>query len=81
MVMIAVTTQAARYSAGESVPRAMSQSTRKMPLPIIDPTTRVVALNRPRLCTICGPGPVLEEFITVLRLPCRCDFLFLVFAA
>jgi hypothetical protein len=35
----------------------MSQSTIKMPLPIMDPTTIVVALNRPRLCTICGPGP------------------------
>src|ERR1039458_9012323 len=38
----------------------MSQSTMKMPLPIMDPTTIVVALNRPRLCTICGPGLELD---------------------
>jgi hypothetical protein len=30
-----------------------------MPLPIIDPTTSVVALNSPRLCTICAPPPEL----------------------
>src|ERR1700722_20303060 len=28
-----------------------------MPLPIIEPTTSVVALNSPRLCTICVPPP------------------------
>ena len=57
MVMTAVTIHAARKSAGESVSRAMSQSTMKMPLPIIEPTTIVVALKRPRLCTICSPAP------------------------
>jgi hypothetical protein len=34
----------------------MSESTRKIPEPIIEPMTSAVELNRPRLCTIfCEP--------------------------
>ncbi len=49
---MAVTTQAAISSAGESVPRAMSASTMKMPEPIIEPMTIAVEEKRPRPCTI-----------------------------
>jgi hypothetical protein len=55
MVMIPVTTHAARNNAGESVVRAISASTRKIPDPTIEPTTSVVELKRPSDCTICGP--------------------------
>ena len=51
MVMIPVTTHAARKSAGESVSRPISASTRKIPEPTIEPTTRAVELKSPRDCT------------------------------
>src|SRR5580698_1504846 len=54
MVMIPVTTHAARNSAGESVVRPISASTRKIPDPIIEPTTMAVELKRPSDCTNCG---------------------------
>ncbi len=53
-VRIAVTTQARDSSAGESVPRAISASTIKMPEPIMEPMTRAVEEKSPRLCTIRG---------------------------
>ena len=52
MVRAAVTTHAPRKSAGESVPRAISASTIKMPEPIIEPITSAVELKRPRDWTI-----------------------------
>ena len=48
MVMNPVTSQAAMSSAGESTRRAISAETMKMPEPIMDPMTSVVALVRPR---------------------------------
>src|ERR1019366_8298684 len=48
MVMNPVTTQAAMSSAGELTSRAISAETMKMPEPIMEPMTRVVALVRPR---------------------------------
>ena len=47
MVMKPVTTQAAISRAGEFDSRAMSAETMKMPEPIMDPMTSVVALVRP----------------------------------
>jgi len=54
MVSTPVTTHAPSSSAGESVPRAMSASTMKMPEPIIDPMTSAVEEKSPSLCTIRG---------------------------
>lgn len=54
MVMTAVTSQAPISNAGEPTPRLISAGTRKIPEPIIDPTTIAVALKRPRLATKPG---------------------------
>src|SRR5271166_4856429 len=48
MVINPVTSQAAMSSEGESTRRAISAETMKMPEPIIEPMTNVVALVRPR---------------------------------
>ena len=48
MVMNPVTSQAPISSAGESTRRAISAETMKMPEPIMEPMTSVVALVRPR---------------------------------
>ena len=47
MVMKPVTSQAPISSAGESTSRAISADTMKMPEPIIEPITSMVALVRP----------------------------------
>src|SRR5205823_2857257 len=47
MVMNPVTSQAAMRSAGELVRRAISAETIKIPEPIMEPMTSVVALVRP----------------------------------
>ncbi len=47
----AATAQAAISSAGESTSRAISAETMKMPEPIIEPMTSMVALVRPRPLT------------------------------
>src|SRR6185312_10053689 len=51
MVMNPVTTQAIINSPGELTSRAISAETMKMPDPIMDPITRVVALVRPKPLT------------------------------
>ena len=51
MVMNPVTTQAAMSNTGESTSRAISAETMKMPEPIMEPMTSVVALVRPRPLT------------------------------
>ncbi len=51
MVITAVTSHAPISRAGDPVLRLMSAGTRKIPDPIIDPTTMAVALKRPRLAT------------------------------
>ena len=48
MVRNPVTSQAAISKAGESTRRAISAETMKMPEPIMEPMTSVVALVRPR---------------------------------
>ncbi len=48
MVMNPVTTHAAINKAGESTSRAISADTIKMPEPIIEPITSMVALVNPR---------------------------------
>src|ERR1700679_3804386 len=53
-VMTVVTSHAPMSRAGEPTPRLISAGTRKMPEPIIEPTTIAVALKRPRLAT--NPG-------------------------
>src|SRR6476646_6667209 len=57
MVRNPVTAQAMISSAGESTRRAISADTIKMPEPIIDPMTSVVALVRPRPLTNSGLLP------------------------
>ena len=61
MVSTAVSTHAPTRSAGESVPRAMSASTMKIPEPIIDPITSAVEEKRPRLWTSRG-APAASEW-------------------
>ena len=51
MVMNPATAQAPISSAGESTSRPISADTIKMPEPIIDPMTSMVALVRPRPLT------------------------------
>ncbi len=51
MVMNPATAHAPISSAGESTSRAISAETIKMPEPIIDPMTSMVALVRPRPLT------------------------------
>src|ERR1700728_1410296 len=55
-VITVVTSDAPISRAGDPTPRLMSAGTRKMPDPIIDPTTMAVALNNPRLATSPGFG-------------------------
>ncbi len=47
MVMTAVSTQTSNSQPAEPTSRAMSAETMKMPEPIIDPATSIVASNRP----------------------------------
>src|SRR5574340_685157 len=61
MVMKPVITQARMSSAGESTRRAMSAETMKMPEPIMEPMTRVVALVRPRPFTSSWSWTVAAE--------------------
>src|SRR5580698_876130 len=63
MVITPVTTHAARKSAGELVPRAISASTRKMPDPIMDPATIAVELKSPRVRTIPGASVDASAFL------------------
>ena len=60
MVMNPVTSQAAMSSAGESTSRPISAETMKMPEPIIEPMTRVVALVRPRPLTHSLPSAAID---------------------
>src|SRR5215831_9169037 len=70
MVIKPVTSQAAMSSAGELTSRAISADTIKMPEPIMEPITSVVALVRPSPLT----NPVSLEargivFVSVLNGP------------
>ncbi len=71
MVMKPVTSHAPISSAGESVMRAMSAETMKMPEPIIEPITRVVALVSPRPFTnpLSLAGAAEMVFASVLKEP------------
>ena len=51
MVMTPVTTHAPISRAGELTSRPISADTMKMPEPIIEPMTSMVALVRPSPCT------------------------------
>src|ERR1035437_4011631 len=69
MVMNPVTTQAAMSSAGESTSRAISAETMKMPEPIMEPMTSVVALVRPRPL-IHSLSPAIDTvFVSVAKGP------------
>src|SRR5450631_766504 len=70
MVMNPVTSHAAISSAGELTSRAISAETMKMPEPIIEPITSVVALVRPSPFTN-SLSPLVREtvFVSVLNRP------------
>ena len=69
MVMNPVTTQAAMSSAGELTSRAISAETMKMPEPIMEPMTSVVALVRPRPL-IHSLSPAIDTvFVSVAKGP------------
>src|SRR3974390_3920149 len=70
MVRKPVTSHAPRSNAGELVSRAISADTIKMPEPIIEPMTSVVALVRPSPFTNSLSPPVRETvFVSVLKEP------------
>src|SRR5271157_1284295 len=73
MVMKPVTSHAAISSAGELTSRAISADTMKMPEPIIEPITSVVALVRPSPFTN-SLSPLAREtvFVSVLNRPLGC---------
>src|SRR5664279_4628122 len=70
MVRNPVTSQAPISSAGELVSRAISADTMKMPEPIMEPITSVVALVRPSPFTN-SLSPLAREtvFVSVLNRP------------
>ncbi len=71
MVIKPVTSHAPMSSAGEDVRRAMSAETMKMPEPIMEPMTSVVALVSPRPFTnsLSAFGAVVMVLVSALKKP------------